>query len=265
MSTRHSQTSAPEFAAPEFAAPALARLSLLDGFDLRSADRSVELPPSAQRLLAFLALRTGPRQRSQVAGVLWPEMLDEQAAAALRSAVWRVRRARPDLLAVSHTQVRLAGHVAVDVAELTELARRLVRHNVALTRHELEQAAMGGCLLPGWHDDWILLERAQLHQMQVHGLEALGARLLAAGSHGAAVDAALGAIRLDPLRESAHRLLVRIHLDQGNVSDALRQHRDFSRLVVDELGVEPSHLFAQLMAPVQVADRGRRDATHTLL
>ena len=45
--------------------------------------------------------------------------------------------------------------------------------------------------------------------------------------HGEAVEAAYAAVRAEPLRESAHRILVRIHLAEGNVVEALRVFDQF--------------------------------------
>ena len=45
---------------------------------------------------------------------------------------------------------------------------------------------------------------------------------------------------VEPLRESAHRALVRIHLAAGNAVEALRQYDLCCRLLRDQLGVEPT-------------------------
>ena len=45
---------------------------------------------------------------------------------------------------------------------------------------------------------------------------------------------------MEPLRESAHRTLVRIHLAQGNVAEAVRAYESFRALLAADLGVEPT-------------------------
>ena len=84
------------------------------------------------------------------------------------------------------------------------------------------------CLLPGWYDDWVVLERERLRQLQLHALDRLAAALLAAEEPGRALDAALVAVQADPLRESAHRIVVRIHLREGNALEALRAYERFA-------------------------------------
>lgn len=87
------------------------------------------------------------------------------------------------------------------------------------------------CLLPGWYDDWVVLERERLRQLQLHALDRLAAALLAAEEPGRALDAALVAVQADPLRESAHRIVVRIHLREGNAPEALRAYERFAQLL----------------------------------
>src|SRR5260221_7993876 len=65
-------------------------LSLLSGFQLTSEGHTVELPMTAQRLLAFLGLHERPQHRLHVAGVLWTDSPEERAAANLRSTLWRL-------------------------------------------------------------------------------------------------------------------------------------------------------------------------------
>lgn len=44
----------------------------------------------------------------------------------------------------------------------------------------------------------------------------------------------------EPLRETAFRFLVRIHLAEGNLAEAVRQYRTFARLLEFELAAQPS-------------------------
>ncbi len=77
-------------------------------------------------------------------------------------------------------------------------------------------------LLPGWYDDWVLLERERLRQRVLHALEALSRHLVAAGRIAEAVEAAMTAVGVEPLRESAQRAPVTAHLAEGNRVEARR-------------------------------------------
>ena len=44
----------------------------------------------------------------------------------------------------------------------------------------------------------------------------------------------------EPLRESAHRRVIEVHLAEGNHAEALRQYQPCRLLVRDELGLGPT-------------------------
>jgi DNA-binding SARP family transcriptional activator len=109
-------------------------------------------------------------------------------------------------------------------------------------------------LLPGWYDDWVIFERDRLRQLRLHALEALTEELIVQGLYARAIETALETIRLEPLRESAHRLAMRIHLEENNVVEAMRHYRAFRDLLREELGIEPS-ADLQMLLPPSVLDR----------
>ena len=86
----------------------------------------------------------------------------------------------------------------------------------------------------------MLLERERVRQLRMHALEALAEKLAAAGRYGEAVQAAYAAVVAEPLRESAHRAVVRVHLVEGNVAEAVRAYDSFRTMLAEELGVAPS-------------------------
>jgi DNA-binding SARP family transcriptional activator len=99
-------------------------------------------------------------------------------------------------------------------------------------------------ILPGWYDDCVITERERIRQRLLHALEALGRRFLERNRPADAAEAALNAIRIEPLRESAQRLLIDAHLAEGNVSEALRIYRAYAALLRAELGIAPGPALA---------------------
>jgi DNA-binding SARP family transcriptional activator len=67
-------------------------------------------------------------------------------------------------------------------------------------------------------------------------------------------------VRAEPLRESAHRALVMVHLHEGNYGEALRQYQRCRALLHDELGIDPSPRLHDL-----VFGTARRDTLATPL
>jgi DNA-binding SARP family transcriptional activator len=227
------------------------RIVLLDGFtmDLDGRGPSAEvdhLPRAVQRLVALLSL-SGQPTRTAVAGQLWPDVVEEHSHGSLRSALWRLQKAARGLIETPGDALRLAAGVRVDVHELDDWSRRVMNPETGLDELDLPPARLQGELLPGWYDDWVLLERERLRQQRMHALEVVAARLARARRFGQALQAALAAVRAEPLRESAHRTVVRVHLAEGNVAEAVRAYDAFRILIDDELGIHPTAQMTRLV------------------
>lgn len=229
-------------------APGLVRLGLLGAFDLSIGGEPVSLPMNGQRLVAFLALQGRSLLRSFVAGSLWLDSTDDRASGSLRSALWRLNRGQR-LVEASGELLRLVPAVAVDVDAAVTQAHRLL-DPASEECPSPGEVLLREDLLPDWYDDWIVLERERFRQLRMHALERLCDRLVAAERFGEAIEAGLAVARTEPLRESAHRTLVRIHLAEGNRGEALAQYRRFRALLKAELGLDPSPKMAALVAPL---------------
>jgi DNA-binding SARP family transcriptional activator len=225
-------------------------LALLGGFELRHHGHTVVLPMSAQRLLAFVALQDAPVLRTYVACKLWLESNDEQATSSLRSALWRLRQASYDLVEAAGPKLHIAPDVSVDVHEVAAWSRRLLEGATDSFADGSRGQGFLGELLPDWYDDWVVLERERLRELRAHALESLCERLTAKGRFAEAMEAAQAVVKLEPLRESAHRLLIQVHIAEGNQSEAVNHYGLYRRLLRDELGLRPSQHMRALMAPL---------------
>ncbi|MEV4464763.1 BTAD domain-containing putative transcriptional regulator [Micromonospora echinofusca] len=231
-------------------------LHLLGGFRLLHADAPVVVPRGLQRVIALIGLRPGAT-RSHLAGLLWPDAPEERALSSLRTALWRLRQDPCCPIMTSGDTVCLAPVVRVDVDALVGTAARVrdgddpcAAAALAAGRHDL---------LPGWYDDWVLADRERLRQLRLHMLEELAGQHLSAGRHGAALEAALEAMAAEPLRETPHRLVVRIHLAEGNAFEAVHAFYVYRDLLLRELRLEPSAAMTALLddtlAPIREATR----------
>ena len=223
------------------------RLSLLRGFELTCDGLRVPVVLGVQRLLAFLALQERAVPRVYIAGVLWPDVTEDRALGNLRSALWRLRRPALSTVESASEHLCLSPLVRVDLHDARDMASRLLDARSPCAEEALDRRAFEGELLPGWYDDWLLLERERHRQLSLHALEALCERLTAAGRFGEAVLAGMAAVNAEPMRESAQRLLIRAHLREGNRGEALRQYRLYVDLLRRELGLEPSEAITELV------------------
>ena len=229
----------------------LFRVSVLGSFDfcLRDGTRP-PLSGGSQRLLAFLSLRGRAIARESVAGTLWPEASEHHAGSSLRSAIARLGVQSRAAIQVSAMDLSLAPGVAVDLVDSRRLASRLVDPQQDCDEAELGAAAVAALsldVLPDWYEDWVVAESEGWHQLRLHALELLTTRLVDLGRFADAIGAALTAVHAEPLRESARRALIRIHLAEGNQSEVHREYERFRALLRAELGVEPTSLLTDLV------------------
>ncbi len=235
----------------EAAAPT--QLNLLNGFELRHDDRAVNVPTNVARVLAFLALRSRPQHRTTVAGTLWLDSPEERAAANLRTALWKARRVDRDLVVSQGSYLKLGPTVEIDLDAMVARAHQLTEDPTAEIDPATSPDGLSDELLPEWYDDWVLLERERLRQIRLHSLEALCTRLSTLARHGLAIEAGLAAVRAEPLRESAHRAVIRAHLAEGNAGEALRQFDELAKVLRENLGIVPTAATRDLVAALRPA------------
>lgn len=214
---------------------------LFDGPYVTLGRQRLEVPEGSKQLLAYVALRRRRVERSQAAGTLWPFGDDMRAAGNLRSALWRLRKAGIDVLVADKWSLLLSAEALVDLHVMDQWATRVIGGTPSACDLSISSSLADALdLFPGWYDDWALIERERIRQRLLHALEAVSRRLVRAGDYPRAVEAAMLAISVEPLRESAHRALIEAHVAEGNLAEARRGYVLYRNLLRRELGVDPS-------------------------
>jgi DNA-binding SARP family transcriptional activator len=234
-------------------------LNLIGGFELSVEGVPVDVADPARRLLAFLALHRMAQPRALVAGSLWPDKPESRALANLRSALWVVNDDDHECpVETSGGCLSLRQNVEVDVRvvqaegwSMIERARAglsVVGEPLGESRLTAAHGLLFDDLLPGWYDDWVLLERERFAELQVHVLDVLVPALTAAGRFSLAIHLALRLVAIDPLRERSQLALIRAYLAEGSFGRAKRQHRAFEELMQCSFGSSCWHSFGDVMA-----------------
>ncbi|MFE7630667.1 BTAD domain-containing putative transcriptional regulator [Kocuria sp. NPDC057446] len=223
-------------------------LCLVEGPYLEVRGVRTHVLEGCQPLLVFLALHGGSAPRWQVAGQLWPEVQEERAAGNLRSVLWRLRNSGARIVDADKRAVWIRAGVGTDVDMVEDWASRITGGtarsedlNIGWWHPEVID------LLPGWQDDWIVFKRERLRQLVLHALESLVSIQIAASRYAEGIQAAMLAVEIEPLRESAQRRLIEAHMAEGNVCEAHRVLQVYRELLHLEMGFQPS---AELMALV---------------
>jgi DNA-binding SARP family transcriptional activator len=153
------------------------------------------------------------------------------------------------MVEVTSTHLVLTEAIPVDARATVSRAQRILSGGPP-DGDDLFELAHAGELLPDWYDDWVVIERERMRQLCVHALERLSADARAKGRFAQAAEAGLAAVAFEPLRESAHRVVIQAHLAEGNANEAIRQFELCVELLRSKLGLRPSMLMDELMHPV---------------
>jgi len=232
------------------------RVRLLGALEVELDGAVIDAPPSQRpwAVFAYLALAPQPVSRAELASQFWPDVLDASARASLRSALWTLRRAIGDGLAVDHGRVglRAAGDLWVDAREFERLAEK-AQNDEAL-------ALCGGELLDGIEDEWALAARGRHRERVIGLLEQLADECDERGDVHRAIEWTRRQVSSDPFDEAAHRRLI-VRLDAaGDRASALRIYRALTDRLRRELGVTPSARTRELIERLRTSSAAPRRA-----
>jgi predicted ATPase/DNA-binding SARP family transcriptional activator/class 3 adenylate cyclase len=226
-------------------------------------------------LLAYLAATCCADGRSQrvhprdaLIDLLWPDCDPEAGRNRLSVALSSLRRQLEppgvppgSVILADHATVRLNPVAVVcDVAQFESALQAAERASSSLERVERLAEAVslyGGEFLPGCFDEWVLPERERHREAYLQALIRLAT--LSEEDAGAALRWARQAVAADPLREEAHRELIRLFCAAGETEAARRQYRELERLLAEHLGDAPSPETRSLLAVLPAPGSGLRD------
>lgn len=224
-------------------------IRLLGTFEVREGKKAVTIASRpAQSLFAYLILNAGiSHRREKLAGMLWPDSLEETARDNLRHTLWRLRKALPaapklDYLLVDDLSLAFnaTAEYRLDAAVLGNLAE-----DCPADERMAALAEYQGELLPGFYEEWVVLEREHLASVFEHHMARLMSQLQEESRWLDILDWAERWIKLGQKPEPAYRALMNAHAAKGDMSKVAAT---YERCVnsLKEFGVEPSGQTRQL-------------------
>ncbi len=221
---------------------------LLGGLEV-AAENGLPLTLATRKAaLVFAMLARNPGiavPRARLASLLWHNRGEDQARGSLRQALFAIRRAIEEAesasLVTTHETVMLkAQDMTVDAVMADGLAQSLDIEEIAELRSLYQ-----GPLLDGWEIDepefllWLRAERAKLEGAVLEALKKLLAWERDAGSLDAALATAEKICAIDPLSEETYRTAIRIHIERGERSAALKLFDRLETCLREELSAVP--------------------------
>lgn len=216
---------------------------LLGTFEVKHQRKTIPISSRpAQSLFAYLIFKAGiAHRREKLAGMLWPDSLEETARDNLRHALWRIRKALPSKPKVEYLLTddlsiafNKSAEYWLDTAVLEQLRESSPADELLTVLSEYH-----GELLPGFYEEWVLLEREHLKSAFEHHMARLMSLLQAEGRWLDILEWGERWIKLGQKPEPAYRALMSAHAAKGDMSKVVGT---YERCVqsLKEFGIEPS-------------------------
>lgn len=240
-------------------------IHLFGGFSvMRAGEPLPPLPSRTGRLLfAYLALHAGqPQPRSFLVDLFWSDVDEARGRRRLSHVLWQVQDVLEEL-APGRTFVRATGDsVTFDASkdywlDVEEFSARLdrveqPREQLAGAERELRRCIdlYRGDLLAGYYEPWVIDEQQRLSHRYVTALSRLVELCKARGNFDDALTFARRITHESPLREDAHREVMRLCVLLGQPGQALEQFERCRSVLAEELDTEPDSLTVALVERV---------------
>ncbi|KAA2261397.1 SARP family transcriptional regulator [Solihabitans fulvus] len=228
--------------------------------------------PKQRALLAALLLSANQMvPADRLVAELWPNDVPDSAHGLLAGYVWRLRRAlrNGDVLVTRAPGYRLnLPQGALDVHEYERLvaagrASLAARDPAAATASFTAALALwrGAPLADVARTDVVMAEAARLDESRLAVLEARIGAEIELGRHEPLLPELKLMVSQYPLRERLHAHLMLTLYRCGQQAEALGAYHDLRRLLINELGIEPSKPLRELQQQILREDPQLLDAT----
>jgi WD40 repeat protein/DNA-binding SARP family transcriptional activator len=234
-------------------------VKLLGQFDLRLDGIAIDLPSrTEQSLLAYLILNTGTSfRREQLAGMLWPDSAETNAKSSLRHALWRLRKTLREA-SLNNSDYLLSNKINLSFNQQLPfwVDTLVLEKGRGQTPQELleETAVYQGELLPGFYDDWILLERERLRTVFDRKMHRLLQCLIDEKSWEGVIEQSERWISMGETPEPAFRALMVAYASLGDKGKALTTFMRCLDALEHELGVGPADETVQLEKRIRAGE-----------
>lgn len=216
--------------------------------------RSFSFPFATLAFAYFVCERGRPIPEGDLAGIFWPHAPPADAETVIRATTHKLRRALArqalgfnlrvsgrelyELDAPSDTWVDIeaAGAAIHDAEGELRVGRLAGAFGPSAVAHHIARRPF----LVGERGPWVDAQRERLRGILVRALECRGEVFLWNREIVLAIESAKEAITLEPLRETAHQLLIRAHAALGNPADGKRAYDQCREILAARLGIEPS-------------------------
>ena len=214
---------------------------LLGKFELKLDGELVGIPSRpAQSLLAYLILNAPKSyRRENLAGLLWPNSDETNARNNLRQALWRLRKSLGGEFFITD-KVSVGFNPQSNYQLDVDLLQKGVEESAPADALIRTISVYEDKLLPGFYDDWVMLEQERLQAIYGDRMQMLLDRLVEEARWRETRKWAEQWIARGLIPEPAYRALMTAHAGLGDQASITAVFHRCVEALNEELGVEPS-------------------------
>ncbi len=209
-----------------------------------------------RELFAFLLLNQGRDiSKDELLDRLWTEDEPEKAIRQLYNGIYYIRKALDDygvgtsLISIGSNYNLKLGLVAYDVGRFYELEKSSYADSLEML--EEMEALYTGDYLEGEYFPWAYFERESLSKLYLQCVIKLSSRYIENNQFDRAESKLIKAYARNPYEEIITELLLRLYIQTGEKSKAVRHFNVHKKLIQEELGIKPNDKLCELCLSIK--------------
>ncbi len=217
-------------------------IRMLGKFDVQLDGESVDIQSRpAQSLLAYLVLNAGTSyRREKLAGQFWPDSNEQNTRRYLRQALWQLRKViGQDYINADNLNIEFDVNSAywLDASKLEQQAAQDSPSDELIA----VVSVYSGELLPGFYENWAVLERERLQSVFDQKMHLTLDRLAKEQRWTDILEWGERWVSLGHAPEPAYRALMVAHGGSGDQAGVAAAYQRCIDKLANDLGVEPSY------------------------
>jgi predicted ATPase/DNA-binding SARP family transcriptional activator/tetratricopeptide (TPR) repeat protein len=195
----------------------------------------------SQVLLTYLALETGSHRRHYLANMLWPESSEDKALTSLRVVLSELRKGVGDYLDISRTDIAIHPDSQISL-DVRELERSVVLGKTESALNIYRGDFLTGIYIPGSteYENWRRWEDERIRILLTTHLEERIRNRISLSRYQEVEGLSQNLLKIDPFNETANQCYALTLAMSGHRSAAIKHILAYSKLLLDDLGIEAS-------------------------
>jgi LuxR family transcriptional regulator, maltose regulon positive regulatory protein len=234
------------FAPPKLTIRALGKIQVkISDHLVTSSDWQVQ---TARDLFFLLLAHPEGLTKEEIGEIFWPDSSPSELKLRFKNTIYRLRHAAGKDVILFQGESQYLFNRSIDyeydlesfLKEITQAGKAENREK-KIAHYENAVRFYRGPFLPEVDEEWVIVERERLFQLQVDALLELAILHMENRDYSTALAFCQRALKEDSCQEDAHRIAMRVYAAMGNRALIMRQFEQCRQALLDEVNAPPSY------------------------